>query len=292
MKDLIQLYKFYSSHGTEGEKQICDWLVERFKQLGSGIQVERKGNTIWHFEKGNNILLSAHLDQVATNGPAVHFFKSNAGIISAYNSKWQRTSLGADDKNGIWCILKLAELGKNFDFIISEGEEVGCVGINSIEELIKESTAKIAIVIDRKGNTDILKGGSTDVYCDTLAGCLRNFWNNECQGNAYTVTTGTISDTRVICKYIESINLCANYEGAHTKNETTDWEGLQKTLRNLVFMFNGFKHYPTKPEVYVKKEWSYTTSSSKRSKVKDLFKDDDDDYDWERKYYGGYYGRY
>lgn len=266
MKDLIQLYKFYSPHGTDGETQICDWLVERFKQLG--IEVNREGNNIWHFEKGNQYLLSAHLDQVATNGPAVHFFKSDKGIIRAYNKNWQRTSLGADDKNGVWCILKLAEAGKNFDFIISEGEEVGCVGINAIEEHIKESTAKIGIVIDRKSNTDILKGGSTDVYCDTLAGCLRNFWNNECQGNNYEVTTGSISDTRVICKYMESVNLCANYEDAHTKNETTDWEGLQRTKRNLEFMFNGFKHYPSKPEVYVKKDYSsYYYRNYKRKKV-------------------------
>ena len=287
MKDLIQLYKFYSPHGTEGETQICDWLVERFKQLGSGIQVERKGNTIWHFEKGNQYLLSAHLDQVATNGPAVHFFKSDKGIIRAYNKDWQRTSLGADDKNGVWCILKLAEAGKNFDFIISEGEEVGCAGINAIEEHIKESTAKIGIVIDRKSNTDILKGGSTDVYCDTLAGCLRNFWNNECQGNNYEVTTGSISDTRVICKYMESVNLCANYEDAHTKNETTDWEGLQRTRRNLEFMFNGFKHYPSKPEVYVKKDYStyyYKNYKKKSSTLEDLFEDE--------YYKGGHYGRY
>lgn len=285
MRDLLKLYSFYSVHGTVGETMICDWLVDRLNELGIK-DINRDGNTIWHFEKGNRFLLSAHLDQVATNGQAVHFFKSDTGIISAYNKFWQRTSLGADDKNGIWCILKCLEQGLHFDFIISEGEEVGCVGINKIEEHIKESTAKIAVVLDRKGNTDILKGGSSDVYCDTLAGCLRNYWNNECQGNTYTVTTGTISDTRVICKYIESVNLCVNYEDAHTKKETTDWEGLQKTLRNLVFMFNGFKHYPTKPDVYVKKEYKYTSSSTK-----DLYDDYYDDEDWLRAYYGrNYYG--
>lgn len=255
MKDLIKLYSFYSPHGSEGETQICDWLVEKLKQFG--VDVQRDGNAIWHFKKGNRLLLSAHLDQVKTNGPAVHFYKTPENTIIAYNKDWQRTSLGADDKNGVWLILKMAEAGKNFDFIISEGEEVGCVGIEKIEEHIKESTADFAIVLDRKGNTDILKGGSSDTYCDTLAGCLRNYWNNNCQGNNYEVTTGSISDTRVICKYKESVNLSVNYEGAHTKNESTDWEGLQKTLRNLGFVYNGFKHYPTDPSVYVKKEYKY-----------------------------------
>lgn len=288
MKDLLKLYSFYSVHGTVGETLICDWLVERLKELGIK-DINRDGNTIWHFERGNRFLLSAHLDQVDTNGQAVHFFKKDDGTIRAYNKAWQRTSLGADDKNGIWCILKCIEKGyTNFDFIISEGEECGCIGISRIEEHIKESTAEVAIVLDRKGNTDILKGGSTDVYCDTLAGCLRNYWNNECQGNTYTVTTGSISDTRVICKYIESVNLCVNYDGAHTKNETTDWEGLQKTLRNLVFMFNGFKHYPTKPEVYVKKEYKYSSSSTKD--LYDGYYDDDEL--WFKNYKRGKYGKY
>ena len=284
MRDLLKLYSFYSVHGTIGETLICDWLVERLNELGIE-DINRDGNTIWHFEKGNRFLLSAHLDQVNTNGQAVHFYKSDGGIISAYNKFWQRTSLGADDKNGIWCILKCIEQGfTDFDFIISEGEEVGCVGINKIEKHIKESTAEIAIVLDRKGNTDILKGGSTDVYCDTLAGTLRNYWNSK--GNQYVVTTGTLSDTRVICKYIESVNLCVNYEDAHTKKETTDWLALNVTQQNLMhLMTEDFVYYPTKPDVYVKKEYKYTSSSST-----DLY-DDYDDEDWLRAYCGSkYYG--
>lgn len=289
MKDLLKLYSFYSVHGTVGETLICDWLVERLKELGIK-DINRDGNTIWHFEKGNRFLLSAHLDQVDTNGQAVHFYKKDDGTIRAYNKFWQRTSLGADDKNGIWCILKCIEKGcTDFDFIISEGEECGCIGISRIEEHIKESTAEVAIVLDRKGNTDILKGGSTDVYCDTLAGTLRNYWNS--MGNQYVVTTGTISDTRVICKYIESVNLCVNYEGAHTKSETTDWLALNVTQQNLMrLLTDDFVYYPTKPEVYVKKEYKYSSSSTKD--LYDGYGDYDDEL-WLDKYYGRKkYGKY
>lgn len=281
MKDLVKLYSFYSVHKTDGEKEICDWLVARLKELGIE-DINRDGNTIWHFKPDNKVLLSAHLDQVATNGPVAHLYKDSKGIIRGYNKSWQRTSLGADDKNGIWCILKLIEKQYDIDFIISEGEEVGCVGISKIEEHIKESDADIAIVIDRKGNTDILRGGGSDVYCDTLAGTLRNYWNT-C-GRDYKVTTGTLSDTRIICKYIESVNLCANYEDAHTKNETTDFNGLQKTLNNLDMLLSdievdNFIYYPTPPEVYVKNE-------TKVNKYESYY-----DGDWERTYYGGkHYG--
>lgn len=288
MKDLLTLYSIYSPHKTDGEKQIADWIVKRLEQLGI-TNIKRDGNTLWHFEEGNKILLSAHLDQVSTNGPAVHFYKSKDDIIKAYNKDWQRTSLGADDKNGVWLILKMIEKGSHIDFIISEGEEVGCVGISKIEKHIKESTADIALVLDRKGDKDILKGGSVDVYCDTLAGYLRNYWNFN--GSNYAVTTGSISDTRVICKYKESVNLSVNYDGAHTKNETTNWAGLQQTLANLLMLYKDFdnlNYYPTVPDIYVHKEYE-----SKYSRVKSLFEDDDSGEDWYEKYYGvKRYGRY
>ena len=285
MDKLLKLYQFYSVHGTDGEKAICDWLVEYFDRLN--IKVNRKGNTIWHFSPDNDVLLSAHLDQVATNGPAVHFYKTPEGSIKAYNKDWERTSLGADDKNGVWLIMKLVESDYEFDFIISEGEEVGCVGINNIEEHIKESTADYAIVLDRKGDTDILKGGSSDVYCEALAYNLKNFLNIQDPLNAYTVATGSISDTRVICKYMESVNMCVNYEDAHTKNETTNWEGLQKTLTNLQSILIDFVHYPADPSEYCKKDYTQSYSKYKKDK-QSLFDYDDDDYRW-RQYYGGRY---
>lgn len=268
MKDLLTLYKFYSVHGTDDEKNICDWLVERIKKIINAQDINRFGNTIWRFKEGNKILLSAHLDQVATNGPAVHFFKTEEGVIKAYNKDWQRTSLGADDKNGVWLILKMLEINPDIDFIISEGEECGCIGITAIKEHIKESTAEFAIVLDRKGNTDILKGGGGDVYCESLAYNLKNFLNKEA-GNAYIVTTGSISDTRVICKYIESVNLCVNYEDAHSKTETTNWDALQTTLDNLSMISDFFIHYPAPPEDYCVKEYK----SSYISKSKDRWED-------------------
>lgn len=283
MKDLLKLYSFYSVHGTEDETKICDWIVSRLEELG--VKYERSGNNIWSFAPYSKMLLSAHLDQVDTNGPAVHFYKTDKGLIEAYNKDWERTSLGADDKNGVWLILKMLEKGYgDFDFIISEGEEVGCVGIKAIEEHIKESDAGFAIVLDRKSNTDILKGGGSDVYCSALATNLKNFLNNLNTANNYTVTTGSISDTRVICKYIESVNMCVNYDGAHSKNETTDWNALQNTLQNLEAIHDTFIHYPSKPEEYCVKEYSYKRYS------KD-YNDDDYEYDLEN-YYGGYYGKH
>lgn len=268
MKELLKLYNTYSVSRTKGEKEICDFLEQWMKE--HNILIERKGCSIYHYKEGNKVLLSAHLDQVDTNGRAEHFYMDDKKVIRAYNSKMQRTSLGADDKNGVWIILQLLKKGYEFDFTITESEEIGCVGIKNIEDTIKDSTASIALVLDRRGTGDILKGGGSDVYCECLAANLKNFLNIHGSGG-YSVTTGSLSDTRVLCKYIEAINMSVAYEGAHTANETTDFERLKEILLDVELVLKSFVHYPSRPENYLNKENTATTK-----------------YTNYYKYYGGY----
>ena len=250
-RDLIKMYSIYSVSGTEGEKEICDWLCQRLDEMGK--HYARLDNTLYHIVDGNSIYLSAHLDQVATNGRAEHIYQADNGCIGAFNSKWQRTSLGADDKNGVWIILKMLEAGYEFDWSITESEEVGCVGIKKIENILPESTADYCIVLDRKGNSDILnKGGSTN-YCEGLAYNLKNFFKN-----GYVVTTGTLSDTQTICKYIESVNMSVAYHDPHRATEITDYNRLVEIKNDIERLFKEeFVHYPADPEDY-KETYSYT----------------------------------
>lgn len=247
MKDLLKLYSFESVHNTPDETAIADWICKKLDSIGIK-DYKRVGNNIYRLSH-KEIILSAHLDQVKTNGKAVKFYLQDDKIV-AYNSKWERTSLGADDKNGIWIILQALEVGKEIDFIISEGEECGCLGITALEDLgvldsIDESS--FCLVLDRRGYQEILKGGSTDVYCATLAQDLCNFL-----GGPYNVGTGSISDTRVLCCYCESVNIATAYEGAHTASETTNWQQLQELRDDVIDIIDNFIHYSTDPNVYLK----------------------------------------
>jgi hypothetical protein len=250
VKDLVKLYSIYSVAGTEGEKKICDWLCDRLEQMEKDYV--RDGNTLYYFKHGNTVMLSAHLDQVATKGPAAHIYKSEDNFIYAYNKEWQRTSLGADDKNGVWIILKMLEAGHEFNWIISEAEETGCNGIKKVEDLLDKTTTDYCVVLDRRGNTDILnKGGSTN-YCQALAYNLKNFWDN-----GYTVETGGLSDTQTICKYIESVNMSVAYFNPHCADEYTDWQRLVEIKDDIATMLEEFIHYPSKPEDYTPKPVKY-----------------------------------
>lgn len=270
MKDLLKLYTFYSVGHTEGEKQICDYLQQWFTD--NGTTVERYGNTLIHMVSAELPLLSAHLDMVDTNGPAVHFY-GNDGIITGYNEYYQQTSLGADDKNGVWIIMKAVEAGLEFNFVISECEECGGDGIRKVEDKLIGS---YAVVMDRKGNTDILEKGCSTQYCKTLAWNLKNFWDN-----GYTVTTGGMSDTQTICKHIESVNISVAYNNPHTENEETDFDRLDEIKDDVIRMLTDFVHYPCKPEGY-----TTTYNYTKREKRYDdnywkkLYSYEDDETYW------------
>lgn len=277
MEHLLKLYSFESVHGTPDEVAIADYIESLLKDWQ--VPYTRSGNNLYNLDNPDMPILSAHLDQVKTNGKAEHFVMTPEKRIIGYNKNWQRTSLGGDDKNGIWIILKMLEAGHIVNFIISEGEERGCIGIHALE------TAKVldkileldtyCIVLDRKYDTDILKSGSGTTFCSTLAQSLCNFLGN----HKYEVGTGSLSDTCTICDYCESVNMSVAYFNPHMATEYTDWGSLQEICNDIKDVIESFVHFPTPPEIYKPKSTYY--SSSKFSK-----KGDQDEKDWWKSCYG------
>lgn len=242
MEDLLRLYSFESVHGTKDEVNIFNWICKWLKE--HNIPFETYEHNIYSIN-GSSVILSAHLDQVKTNGPAVRFYKTKENHIVAYNSSWNRTSLGADDKNGIWIILKLLEQGINIDFIISEGEECGCVGIKRLKDagiLSKISDKQFCLVLDRKGSKDTLTGGAGDTYNTILSQTIANFTEY------FSPTTGSISDTRIISEFCESTNLSTGYYNPHTATEYTNWVELNIIKGHVENIVTSMVFYPTKPK--------------------------------------------
>ena len=269
MKDLLKLYSFDSVADSEDETKVCDWICQWLDRHEKNY--ERHNNNIIHYATSfeQPVMFSAHLDKVDTNGRAVHFFKDNKECIRGYNERWEQTSLGADDKNGVWLILKLLEEGYDFDFIISQGEEVGgSKGIKAVEKAVQKSLAEFCIVLDRKGAGDILESGSGTTYCKTLAWNLCNFADLSWFGG-FEVTTGSFSDTQTICKYMESVNMSVAYYKPHTEHEYTDFARLLEIFEFLKEVMDHFVHYPTPVSKYTVKTNSWSNK---------LFKDEEEYY--------------
>ena len=244
MRDLLRLYSIDSVHPNE--QAIKDYVCQRlqdfdcfFEETEFGIV----GNTAHYEDRDLNFLLSAHLDMVRTNGEPKHFYQDGS-CIRGYLDDNTQTSLGADDKNGIWLILKLAEMDLPFKFIMSVGEECGCVGIKQL----KIPDADICFVLDRRGYYEVLDSGAGTKYCSTLAQCLCNFW-----GKPWSTGTGSLSDTQIISQKMESVNISTAYYNPHSATEFTNFTELDNLKEMLELAITNFKHYPTKPEVYNKR---------------------------------------
>ena len=54
--DLVKLYSIYSVAGTDGEKEICDWLCSRLEQMKK--EYVREGNTLYHIKQDNTVMFS------------------------------------------------------------------------------------------------------------------------------------------------------------------------------------------------------------------------------------------
>lgn len=279
MKQLLKLYSFESVHGTPDEKALADWLEEWF--VSHKVKYTRDGDNFYKLDERQEPILSAHLDQVKTNGRAEHFYLTPDKHIIAYNKDWERTSLGGDDKNGVWIIIKLLEDGLPINFIISAGEEVGCVGIKALDShKVLDNIIDLdtwCIVLDRRGGSDVLESGSGTTYCKTLAQDICNYLGD------MSVTSGSISDTQTICEYCESVNMSVAYEKPHTAEEHTDWVRLQCIYEYVKQLCEDFVHYPTDPSVYVKKTYSYCSKKGKK---------DEEEYDSWDDYYSSLRNRY
>ncbi|MCF0115893.1 MAG: hypothetical protein HUJ56_11110 [Erysipelotrichaceae bacterium] len=191
------------------------------------------------------------MDQVETNGQAAHFYKTG-DIIKGYNEKYQQTSLGADDKNGIWIILKILAEYHDISFIISCDEEVGCLGIKAmhIDNLIPKD--KIALVLDRRGFGEILNEGGQGKYCGPLAQVLCNFWNqfNVDENPNFHISRGSMSDTGIIAECCEAVNIGVGYYNAHSNKEYTNFKELERVYHLVRNTITQFKYYPTPVDVY------------------------------------------
>lgn len=204
-------------------------------------------------------LFSAHMDMVNTEGYKLrgdeyrldenHVFTiDNDTCIRLYRGRDnegkpnQQTSLGADDKNGIWVILSLLQMGKNINFAFCHSEESGGEGSRQI--VSDEECAKFiagcayGIIIDRRNAGDII--GYDNNYCLCLDDRLKTFSDEHNFG--YKPVRGSISDADRFSALVECVNLSCGYYEPHTSREYTNLNELWNTFNFCVKILEDFKY--------------------------------------------------
>lgn len=225
--------------GVSGhEERIRSYVMNELRKLTPYVTVDHYGNVLATIQSGSLssgpvILLNAHLDTarellasrsvIETN----HIWTSSEGI------------LGADDRAGIAIILEaLNRIKQNIHYrgtikvIFTVEEEIGLCGASAVNPSFLWDV-DAAIVIDRRGTSDIVTGNSWgDSFCHVAYG---QWIEDVAHGQGlldWACVPGGSSDTRIWAEHgIQSVNLSAGYQHEHTSQESLDVLAAGDTLK-------------------------------------------------------------
>lgn len=271
VKMLIDMYNIFSPSGSE--HQMVVFVSNYLKEQGINHTIDTMGNIYCrnHVDGGNRILLNAHMDTVASAPADIVQEQIKDGDIRIQSSNDE--VIGADDKNGIFVLLKLMtdkNIAEPLSGLICVAEESGCNGSAFAMKHHLEWFADcvFCMTIDRRGNKDIITQNFDLQLCSDVLITLLNEIGKE---KGYESAEGSISDVSNIVEAlnINGINLFAGYYNAHSGREYTSVRDLASSIifaRVLVTKLCAYfqKHdaeYKPTPAVrsysYVN-DWAYT----------------------------------
>ena len=176
------------------------------------------------------ICLVAHLDTVFENQKKDIITINN--IITTKNQ-----GLGADDRAGVYMILKILEKGFRPHVIFTLGEEKNARGAFSI---IKKYNyfpfdIKFFIELDRKGRNEC-------VFYD----CHNSAFQKYIESFGYIRNSGTYTDIRVLCPAwgIAGVNVSCGYYHEHTLKEYLNLTDLDYSLNKVIKILESYEDIP------------------------------------------------
>lgn len=233
-----QLLELLNIHATSGnEKLVREYLEPILNGLMDTVKVDDYGNLLADKKVGNGngatIVLSAHMDTVKGVLKDRKLIETDDGVIMS-----DKGALGADDRAGIAIILTvLRSLHKlnfngNIKVAFSREEEIGCVGASKIDS-DWYADSDLAIVVDRRGNRDIVVGCGMAFCSDFVAYFMEDV--SKMSDMDWEATEGGISDAMVFAEGgVNSINLSAGYYNEHTEHEYVVLDEMRDTVKLIM----------------------------------------------------------
>jgi tripeptide aminopeptidase len=235
------------------ERRFRSRVRNKLSSLIDHSFIDRKGNLLGFVELGDGptVLLSAHLDTVEEIVEGREIIEENSVLSSSEGI------LGADDRAGVAAILEIISRVKKTNFsgtlkvAITVEEEIGCLGSSAIDQDFIEDV-DAAIVIDRRGNRDIVTSWSNYVhFCPEEYGRLFEKAGTLAGMDDWKVTPGGISDAMVFAEFgIPSVNLSAGYQNEHKVTETVDYKS---TFETVLLVESVLHHQLIKQDILDKK---------------------------------------
>ena len=199
------------------------------------------------------IALVSHMDTVFPDPPSEIFYDAHKNVV------WGDGGLGADDRAGIFAIIKLIEKGYRPSVILTTDEEVGGVGASALaRKKCPFPGLKYMIELDRQGSNDCV---FYQQYNPLFVDYIEDF--------GFVEAWGTYTD---ICELTSAWNICGvnlsiGYIDEHSLSERLYVGSFFKTIERVETMLNQ-KEIPH----FEYKEMSY--GQIYKSFYGDLFNDD------------------
>lgn len=153
------------------------------------------------------IALVAHLDTVFPIPPEDIYYDREKNVI------WSPQGLGADDRAGVFAIIKIIRSGLKPHIIFTTDEEIGGAGAKKfVQDFISPmGDMKYLIQLDRAGTNDCV-----------FYNCINEEFIDYVESFGFIERFGTFSDISIICPAwrIAGVNLSIGYFDEHSISET------------------------------------------------------------------------
>ena len=178
------------------------------------------------------VTLVAHLDTVFTNPPKTIYCDQQENVL------WSPEGLGADDRAGVFAIVKIVQAGLKPHIIFTTNEELGGVGAAALVKQIPHPFAEMKYIIqlDRHGDCDC-------VFYD----CDNKDFIKYIEQFGFIENQGSFSDISEICPVwkIAGVNLSIGYRDEHSISETLHVTPFLATIDRVINMLKDVENAPT-----------------------------------------------
>ena len=165
------------------------------------------------------IALVAHLDTVFQTPVSNLYYDKEKGVL------WSPEGLGADDRAGVFAIIKIIQAGYRPSIILTTDEERGGIGARALSSLpCPIPNLKYMIELDRRGKNDCV---FYDCYCPDFIHYIESFGFFEQYGSFSDISF--LMEPWDIC----GVNLSIGYEDEHSYSETFHIEDFFNTIEKV-----------------------------------------------------------
>lgn len=204
-------------------KQLCRLPQEELLQLTAAFLYKHYEKVVatvdYVYAEGDiPVCLVAHLDTVFSTPPQEIYYDREAGIM------WSPDGLGADDRAGVFAIIKIIQNGYKPHVIFTTDEEWGGIGASWLIHdypICPFNECNFLLELDRRDTNDAC-------FYD----CVNEDFIDFIEKFGYYDTVGIYSDIVELCPVwgMAGVNLSVGYTDEHDKIERLNVPALMRTI--------------------------------------------------------------